>query len=160
VRFAPERTLLLRGFSKSYAMTGLRLGFAAGPPEVIGEMAKLQQYTFVCAPQPVQYGALAALDVDMSGQVAQYLAKRDLVCAELEESYEFVRPSGGFYVFPRVPRVFENASALVEEGIRRNLILVPGEAFSERDTHFRISYAAPDDKLRKGCEILRGLARR
>ena len=159
VRFAPERTLLLRGYGKSYAMTGLRMGYAAGPADVIAEMAKLQQYTFVCAPQPAQFGAVEAMDTDMSAQVAAYRAKRDLVCAELEGVFDFVRPSGGFYVFPKVPPRFPSATAFVEEAVRHNLLIIAGEVFSERDTHFRISYAAADEKIRKGAEVLRSLAR-
>lgn len=160
VRFAPERTLLLRGFGKSHAMTGLRMGYAAGTADIIAEMAKLQQYTFVCAPHPAQYGALAAMDIDMSGQVDLYRAKRDLVCNELVGVYEFVRPSGGFYVFPKAPAHFASATVFVEEAIRRNVLIIPGEVFSARDSHFRISYAAPDAKIRRGCEILRSLAER
>lgn len=158
VSYAPERTILLRGFAKSHAMTGLRIAYAAGPTAIITEMAKLQQYTYVCAPHPVQYGALTALDTEMSTQVAAYRAKRDLVCRELEGSFEFVRPGGGFYVYPKAPARFANATAFVEEAIRRNVLIIPGEVFSERDTHFRISYAAPDNTIRRGCEVLRALA--
>jgi aspartate aminotransferase/aminotransferase len=153
--FAPERTLLLRGYSKSYAMTGLRLGFAAGPTEVVAEMAKLQQYTFVCAPHPVQLGGLEAMDTDMSARVAEYRAKRDLACAELEGVFDFVRPSGGFYVFPKTPDSFPSATAFVEEAVRSNVLIIPGEVFSKRNTHFRISYAVSDEKIRQGCERLR-----
>src|SRR5687767_660428 len=64
-----EKTVILRGFSKSHAMTGWRLGYAAGPAEIISQMTKLQQYTFVCPPSPLQYAALAALDVPMTGPV-------------------------------------------------------------------------------------------
>ena len=158
VRFAPERTLLLRGFAKSHALTGLRIGYAAGPERIINEMSKLQQYTFVCAPHPAQAGALTALDTDMSEQVAQYGAKRDLVCRELEGVLEFMRPSGGFYVFPRVPRSFGSASEFVAAAIKRNLLIIPGEVFSSADTHVRISYAAPDERIRRGCAIIRELA--
>lgn len=157
-RFAPERTLILRGFSKSHAMTGLRIAYAAGPPKIIAEMAKLQQFTYVCAPHAVQYGALAAMDTDMSAHVVDYRGKRDLVCRELESAFDFVRPSGGFYVFPKAPARFANAGAFVEEAIRRNVLIVPGEVFSERDSHFRISYAAPNEKIRAGCEVLRSIA--
>ncbi len=158
VRFAPERTILLRGFGKSHAMTGLRMGYAAGPTELISEMAKLQQYTYVCAPHPAQYGALAAMDTDMSAQVNAYRAKRDLVCRELEGAFDFIRPSGGFYVFPKAPQRFLTATAFVEEAISRNVLIIAGEVFSERDTHFRISYAVTDENIRKGCEVLRSLA--
>ncbi len=158
VRFAPERTVLLRGFGKSHALTGLRLGFAAGPPEVIDEMAKLQQFTFVCAPHPGQYGALAAMDTDMSAEVATYRAKRDLVCDRLAGVVEFTRPGGGFYVFAQAPKKYGSGTAFVEAAIARNLLIIPGESFSERDTHFRISYAASNEKLERGCEIIRSLA--
>jgi aspartate aminotransferase/aminotransferase len=157
VRFAPERTLLLRGYGKPYAMTGLRIGYAAGPTDIITEMAKLQQYTYVCAPQPSQHGALTAMDTDVSANVTAYRAKRDLVCAQLDETFEFVRPSGGFYVFPKAPSRYASATQFVEETVRHNVLVIPGEAFSERDTHFRISYAVPDEKIRQGCEILRSL---
>jgi aspartate/methionine/tyrosine aminotransferase len=157
VPHAPERTLLLRGFGKSYGMTGLRMGYAAGPTDLIEEMAKLQQYTYVCAPHPVQYGALEAMDTDVSAYVDAYREKRDLVCQELKGAFEFVKPSGGFYVFPKAPSVFPSATAFVEEAIRRNVLIIPGEVFSERDTHFRVSYAAPNEKILRGCEILRTL---
>src|SRR5271170_133222 len=71
-----DRTLILRGFSKSHAMTGWRVGYAAGPGEIISQMAKLQQYTFVCAPSPLQYAALASLDVPMDDHIAAYRRKR------------------------------------------------------------------------------------
>jgi len=159
VQFAPERTVLLRGYGKSYAMTGLRMGFAAGPPAIITEMAKLQQYTYVCAPHPMQYGALAAMDTDMSSFRAQYRAKRDLVCDALDGAVEFVRPGGGFYVFCKTPRTFASTNAFVEEAIKRNVLIIPGEVFSKRNTHFRISYAAPNDKLQAGCDIIRELVK-
>jgi len=159
VAFAPERTLLLRGFAKSHALTGLRVAYAAGPERIINEMSKLQQYTFVCAPHPAQHGGLAALETDMSRQVAEYRGKRDLVCSELEGVMEFVRPSGGFYVFPRVPRSYGSANEFVNAAIKRNLLIIPGEVFSSADTHVRISYAAPDERIRRGCAILRELAK-
>ena len=122
-------------------------------------MARLQQYTYVCAPHPVQYGGLEALDTDMTARVDEYRGKRDLVCRELGGVFDLVRPSGGFYVFPRIPPKYPTATAFVEEAIRRNVLIIPGEVFSERDTHFRISYAAPDDKIHRGCETLRALVR-
>ena len=160
VPHAPERTILLRGYSKTYALTGLRLGYAAGPSAIIAEMAKVQQYTFVCAPHPAQYAALEAMDTDMSARIAEYRGKRDLVCNELEGTFEFVRPSGGFYVFAKAPPNFADASAFVDAAIEQKVLIIPGNAFSKRDTHFRISYAASNETIRKGCAILRNLAKK
>jgi aspartate aminotransferase/aminotransferase len=158
VSFAPHRTLLLRGFGKSYAVTGWRLGYAAGPADVIAAMARLQQYTFVCAPHPLQRGAIAALETDISPQVTNYRAKRDLVVDLLKGTFDFTMPAGGFYIFPKAPKKFNNASAFVEAGIAKNVLTIPGSAFSQRDTHFRISYAVDNKKLEAGCRILCNLA--
>jgi aspartate aminotransferase len=148
-----EKTLILRGFSKSHAMTGWRLGYAAGPTEVIAQMTKLQQYTFVCAPSPFQHAALKALDVPMSDAVATYRRKRDTVVELLSRKFEVQRPGGAFYIFPKAP-AGATASEFVAKAIENNVLVIPGNVFSERDTHFRISYATTDAKLKQGCEIL------
>jgi aspartate aminotransferase len=153
-----ERTILLRGFSKSHAMTGWRLGYAVGPAEIIGQMTKLQQYTFVCAPAPLQTAALAALDLSMQDAVDAYRRKRDLVVEKLSSKFELVRPEGAFYIFPQAP-AGATASDLVTRAIEKNVLIIPGNVFSEKDTHFRISYATTEDKLAQGCEILCSLAR-
>ncbi|NOT00332.1 MAG: aminotransferase class I/II-fold pyridoxal phosphate-dependent enzyme [Phycisphaerales bacterium] len=160
VSFAPARTLLLRGFGKSYGMTGWRMGYAAGPEAIIAQMAKLQQFTFVCAPHMAQVGCITALDTDMSRQINDYRGKRDLIARELGDGYEFARPSGGFFVFPRIPAGYDSATQFVEAAIRNNLLVIPGNAFSARDTHFRVSYAVPDERIKRGCEVLRQLAER
>jgi aspartate aminotransferase/aminotransferase len=154
---AYENTIILRGFSKSHAMTGWRLGYAAGPEPIISQMTKLQQYTYVCAPSPLQYAAVAALDLNMSTHVADYRTKRDIAFDTLSKKFEVVKPEGAFYVFPQAP-AGQSASAFVERAIANNVLVIPGNVFSERDTHFRISYATTDDKLRQGCEILNRLA--
>lgn len=152
-----EKTIVLRGFSKSHAMTGWRLGFAAGPAPIIAEMTKLQQYTFVCAPSPMQFAALKALDVPMDHATDVYRKKRDLVYEKLSRKFEIVKPAGAFYMFPKAPRG-TTASQFVAKAIENNVLVIPGNVFSERDTHFRISYATTDDKLKQGCEILCSLA--
>ncbi len=159
LKAAPHRTLLLRGFGKSYGMTGWRLGYAAGPKFLIEEMTKLQQYTFVCAPSMAQYAGLASLDADITGHVEEYRRKRDLVMAKLSGTFQLARPGGGFYFFPRVPERFANATDFVAEAIRNNVLVIPGSVFSERDTHFRLSYATANDKIERGCEILCRIAR-
>jgi len=152
------RTLVIDGFSKTYAMTGWRVGYAHGPAEVIEQMIKIQQYTFVCAPQPAQWAAAAALDVDMSGHVADYRSKRDRLLAALADDYEIAHPGGAFYVFPKAP--WGTGTEFVAAAIRNELLIIPGGVFSNRDTHFRISYAASDATLDRGIEVLQRLARR
>ena len=153
-----DKTLLLRGFSKSYAMTGWRLGFAAvhkSINDIIEEMTKIQQYTFVCAPTPFQKAAVAALDYDVSELVADYRRKRDLIFDGLKDKFELVKPGGAFYAFVKSP--IQSATEFVEKAIANNVLVIPGNVFSERDTHFRISYATTDEKIQKGIEILRNL---
>jgi aspartate aminotransferase/aminotransferase len=150
--------LVMEGFGKTYGMTGWRLGWAHGPRRLIQEIAKLQQFTFVCAPSVVQWGGLAALNHDPSGFVADYRRKRDLVVAGLRGLYEFEPPGGAFYLFPKAP--WGTGTEFVTEAIRHNLLIIPGGVFGSRDTHFRLSYAATDDTLRRGVEILTRLAKR
>jgi aspartate/methionine/tyrosine aminotransferase len=148
--------LVVDGFGKTYGVTGWRLGFAHGPKRLIEEMAKLQQFTFVCAPAPFQHAAAAALDTDVSAVVADYKRKREFLCDVLAAKFDLVRPGGAFYVFPKVPH--GSGTQFVEEAVRHNLLVIPGIAFSRNDTHIRISYAATDEKLRQGAEILNRLA--
>ncbi len=156
-RFNP-RTLVIDGFSKTYGMTGWRLGFAHGPPEVIEQMLKLQQYTFVCAPHPLQWAGVAAMDLDMRGHIDDYRRKRDMIVAGLVDDYELTCPGGAYYAFPRAP--WGTASEFVAAAIHERLLILPGNIFSSRDTHFRISYAAEDTVIERGIEILCALARR
>jgi aspartate/methionine/tyrosine aminotransferase len=151
-----DDTLVLDGFSKSYGMTGWRLGFAHGPTRLIDEMIKLQQFTFVCAPSMVQYAGVAAWDYDVSAIVADYKHKRDRLVAGLKDRYEIMPPGGAFYLFVKTP--WGAGNEFVAEAIRNNLLIIPGNAFSKRDTHFRISYAVNDQTLERGIEILRRLA--
>ncbi|MCS7167998.1 MAG: pyridoxal phosphate-dependent aminotransferase [Gemmatales bacterium] len=155
--FNPE-VLVLDGFSKAYGMTGWRLGYAHGPKRLIEEMAKLQQFTFVCAPSMVQHAGITALDYDVSPIVADYRRKRDLICQALREHYELVTPQGAFYAFPKVP--WGSDEEFVTACIQEQLLVIPGSVFSQRSTHFRISFAADDETLHRGIEVLLRLAKR
>jgi aspartate aminotransferase/aminotransferase len=148
--------LVIEGFGKTYGMTGWRLGWAHGPKRLVAEMAKLQQFTYVCAPSVLQFGGAAALDFDVSGIVTDYKRKRDLLMGGLAGSYQFAKPGGAFYLFPQAP--WGTGTEFVTEVVRNNLLIIPGGAFSRRDTHFRISYAASDETLHRGVELLRRLA--
>jgi aspartate aminotransferase/aminotransferase len=153
-----EKTILLRGFSKPYAMTGWRLGFAAAPKplaNVIEQMTKMQQYTFVCAPTPLQKAAIAALDYDVTAFVKNYRRKRDLLYDGLKDKFELIKPSGAFYAFVKAPG--GSATKFVEKAIKNNVLIIPGNVFSEKDTHFRVSFATSDEQIERGVEILRKL---
>lgn len=151
-----DQTIVIDGFSKSHAMTGWRVGFVHGPEEIIRTMLKIQQYSFVCAPQPAQWGALRAMSVDLQGHIDDYRRKRDLIYEGLADRYEMTRPGGAFYLFPRAPG--DAGTAFVERAIENNLLIIPGKIFSDRDSHFRISFAASDQTLRRGIDVLRRLA--
>jgi len=154
-----DSAILLRGFSKTYGVTGWRLGYAAAggqAGEVIDQMVKIQQYTFVCAPTPFQKAITGALDYDTTAYVNAYRKKRDLVYEGLKDKFELVKPGGAFYAFVKAPD--GQGAKFAEKAIANNVLVIPGNVFSEKDTHFRISYATSDDKIRKGIEILRKMA--
>jgi aspartate aminotransferase len=154
-----EKSVLLRGFGKSYAMTGWRLGYVAVPEplkDVIEQMTKIQQYTFVCAPTPFQVAAIAAMDYDVSDYIDAYRRKRDLLYDGLKDKFELIKPGGAFYAFVKAPGS-RGATPFVEKAIKNKVLIIPGNVFSEKDTHFRISYATSDEKIRQGVEILRKL---
>ena len=153
--FDPD-CLVVEGFGKTYGVTGWRLGYAHGPRRLIEEMTKLQQLTFVCAPSAFQHAAAAALDFDVSGIIADYRRKRDRLAAGLRGRFEFPVPGGAFYLFPKCP--WGTGTEFVSAGVRENLLVIPGNVFGRRDTHFRISYAAADETLDRGIEILNRLA--
>jgi aspartate aminotransferase/aminotransferase len=140
-------------------MTGWRLGYAVVHEsllQIIEEMTKIQQYTFVCAPTPFQQAAIAALDYDITDKVELYRKKRDLLYDGLKEKFEIVKPTGAFYAFIKAPG--KSATEFVEKAIVNNVLIIPGNVFSEKDTHFRISYATTEEKIRQGVEILCQLA--
>jgi len=151
-----ENTLLIRGFSKSYAMTGWRIAWCTGPEAIIEKMTMFQQYSFVCAPSMAQAAAVTAMKTDMSAQIAAYKKKRDMVFDALAGPFGLIKPQGAFYAF--VPAPGGDADAFVAKAIAGNVLIIPGNVFSSRNSHFRLSYATSDDRLAKGLEILVGLA--
>jgi aspartate/methionine/tyrosine aminotransferase len=150
--------LLIRGLGKTYGCTGWRLGYAAGPAPLINAMTRMQQYSFVCAPSPLQSGAEAAFDVDMGPTVRAFERRRDLVVDRLSRVTEVATPDGAFYAFVKVPeRLGLTGSQFFEKCVERSVLVIPGGVFSGRDTHFRLSFATPEDRLERGLEILAGL---
>ncbi len=152
---AHEDVFLVRGFGKTYGCTGWRMGYCAGPPGLIHEIAKLQQYSYVCAPSMAQWGCIAALSTDMTDVVARYERRKDMVVERLGPLTEVSAPGGAFYVFPRVPpRLKMTGRQFCDAAIERGVLTIPGGVFSDRDTHLRLSYATDEERLSRGMDIL------
>ncbi len=150
-----DKTVTFGGFSKTWAMTGWRLGYVAGPSEIIQCMVTMQQYAFSSVTSFAQKAALTALDCDMDERIGQYRKKRDLVYNGLKDKYNVVEPKGAFFIFPEVPG--SSSMDFVEKALENNLFVIPGSVFSARDSHVRISFASSEENLAKGIEILRKL---
>ena len=153
-----NNVLILNGFSKSVAITGWRVGYALGPDILINEMIKLQQYSFVCAPSMAQYALLEYNKVDTDTILKEYREKRDIIYNGLKDKFDLIKPDGAFYIFPKIPGNYNSATEFVEKAIENNVLIIPGNVFSEKDTNFRISFAATNETLQKGIEILNRLA--
>lgn len=149
--------IVLGGAGKSLGMTGWRMGWMLAPRELSEKIYTLQQFSFVCAPAPLQWGTLAGLDQDFSAHRQDYRNKRDLVYEGIRAKYQCVKPDGSFYMFPLLPAGAQ-MDQFIEACIKRELLVVPGSACSERATHFRLCFAASDDKLRRAVVILNEIA--
>jgi len=152
-----SNTIVLRGFSKSWGMSGWRIGYLAAPNDILQNMIKVQHYTYICVAPFIQKAALKALQFDGSHLIRKYQNKRDLIYDGLKNDYEVERPQGSFFIFPKAPD--NDGKKFVERALQEKLLLVPGNTFSEKNTHFRISFAVRDETLYKGLEILQRLAR-
>lgn len=149
-----ERTVLINGFSKAYAMTGWRLGYACGPKEIIAQMTKIHQFAIMCAPTTSQYAAVEALkngDEDVKQMREAYNQRRRyLMHAFKEMGLECFEPYGAFYVFPCIKEFDmtseEFATRFLEE---EKVAVVPGTAFGDSGEGFlRISYAYSLENLK------------
>lgn len=151
--------VVVSSFSKTHGMTGWRIGYAHGPRQFIDAMVRVQLVTFVCGPSFAQHAALTAWDFDMSAYLADYRRKRDRMMAGLDpERFQIVKPGGAFYFF--IPTPWGTGQEFVQACIEKNLMVLPGSIFSQRDTHFRVSYAATDETLDQGAAVLNELARK
>lgn len=151
--------IVVSGASKSLGMPGWRIGWMLAPRDLSERMYTLQQFSFVCAPAPLQWAALAGMEQDFTPRRDEYRAKRDLVYNGIRENYPTVKPGGAFYMFPQLPQGLDPAKFL-ERCIERQLLVVPGAACSERNTHFRLCFASTDEKLKRAVDILNDIARK
>ena len=155
-----ERTVVVNGFSKAYAMTGWRLGYACGPKEIIGQMTKIHQYAIMCAPTNSQYAAVEALrngDGDIEEMRAAYDGRRRYLMHRFKEmGLSCFEPYGAFYVFPCIKEFGmsseEFATKLLE---KERVAVVPGSAFGDcGEDYLRISYAYSLEDLKIALERL------
>ena len=150
-----ERTILINGFSKAYAMTGWRLGYACGPGEIIKQMTKIHQFAIMCAPTTSQYAAIEALkngDEDIAQMRAAYNQRRRfLMNAFKEMGLECFEPYGAFYVFPCIKEFGMTSDELAGRFLEEEKVaVVPGTAFGDCGEGFlRISYAYSLEHLRE-----------
>lgn len=152
--------VVLRGFSKSYGMTGWRLGYAAGPRAVVEKMAEAALLYFVCAPTPAQVAGVTALELAPRAHVERYRRNRDRLLDVLSPFYDVRAPAGAFYAFVPVPEHLgmTGTEFVTKAVLGHRTLLVPGGAFSARDSHFRISFACDAETLERGLEVLVRLA--
>lgn len=156
-----ERTIVINGFSKAYAMTGWRLGYAVGPAEILKQMIKIHQFAIMCAPTNSQYAAVEALrngDRDIDKMRESYNQRRRfLLNAFKEMGLDCFEPFGAFYMFPSIKRFGmtsdEFANRLLQE---EKVAVVPGTAFGDCGEGFlRISYAYSLEDLKEALGRLK-----
>ena len=150
-----ERTILVNGFSKAYAMTGWRLGYAAGHPNIIGPMTKIHQYAIMCSPTTSQYAAVEALrngDEDIKRMVTEYNYRRRVIVDGLRKiGLDCFEPFGAFYVFPSIQKTGLSSADFCEKLLfQEKVAVVPGNAFGDSGEGFvRCSYAYSIDNIQE-----------
>lgn len=161
-----ERTVLINGFSKSYAMTGWRLGYACAPEIILTQMLKIHQFAILCAPTTSQYAAVEALrngDPDVNNMREAYDQRRKFLVKALRDmGFECYEPQGAFYVFPNIKRFNmtseEFALKLLEE---EKVAVVPGTAFGDcGEGYLRLSYAYSLEDLKRALERIEHFVKR
>ncbi len=142
-----ERTVVVNGFSKSYSMTGWRLGFAAGPAPIIKQMTKIHQYAIMCAPTTSQYAAIEALrncDLSIEHMRSEYNTRRRLIVDSFRRlGLDCFEPEGAFYIFPSIQSTGLTSEEFCEKLLfAQKVAVVPGDAFGESGEGFiRVSYS-------------------
>ncbi len=156
-----ERVILINGFSKAFAMTGWRIGYAIANKNIINRMEKFTQHTITCLPVFVQRAAIKALDLGAEiyeKYREEYRRRRDFLVNELDsiESLKIIKPMGTFYLFPRyeIDMKSENLARLLLE--KERVLVVPGSAFGNNgEYHFRISFATSMNSLKEGVKRIK-----
>ena len=158
-----NRVIVTRSFSKSFSMTGFRIGSVAAPDKIIAALSKIQSHLSGNVCTFAQYGALAALSLEgdlVSARLAELQQKRDMAFQTVSKWFDCIKPQGAFYLFPDVSRVLKNgetSEALAEHLLQQaGVAVVAGEAFGMAK-HLRISFAVSEENLKNGLERLAGV---
>ncbi len=161
-----ERTILINGFSKAYAMTGWRLGYAAGPQYILEQMTKIHQFAIMCAPTTSQYAAIEALkngDEDVARMRDAYDQRRHFVLSRLHEmGLQCFEPYGAFYAFPSIARFGLTSDEFATRFLKEEKVaIVPGTAFGDCGEGFlRLSYAYSIENLKEALGRLERFVQR
>jgi aspartate aminotransferase len=153
-----ERTVTVNGFSKAYAMTGWRLGYAAAPASFMSEMLKVQEHSVTTATSFAQVGGVAALtgpQEPIAEMVDEFSRRREIVVEGLNKlpGVECLPPDGAFYVFPDVSGTGLTGTELAERCLKHGVAITPGIGFGDAwDTHIRLSFATSEERIRTGLE--------
>ena len=156
-----ERTIVIDGFSKSYAMTGWRLGWAMGPRELLAPLVKIHQFGIMCAPTVSQFAGVEAIRTgndDIAHMRRQYNLRRRFLVGELNDmGLTCFEPKGAFYAFPSIRSTGLSSEDFCNRLVREQRVaVVPGNAFGESgEGHVRISYSYSMNHLREACSRIR-----
>lgn len=157
-----ERTIVIDSFSKSYAMTGWRVGFAAGPSEVIQNMTKLHENVAACVHTPAQYAAVEALtgtQTPLDYMVSKYSQRRELIVNGINSimGLSCIKPKGAFYVFMNITKTGLTSDDFAMELLKsEGVVVVPGTGFGESGEGFvRLSYATSDENIKEGLKRMK-----
>ncbi len=161
-----NKTLYLNGFSKNYAMTGWRVGYACGPKDIISAMTKIHQYTILCVPTISQFAAAEALSSgrrSVEAMKREYKRRREFILSGLNRlGLKCVKPSGAFYVFPSIKNTQMSSLEFAKRLLKQQKVaVVPGDAFGKNGEGFiRISYACEMDKLKEALNRIEEFLRK
>ena len=161
-----ERTIYLAGFSKSYAMTGWRVGYACAPAEIVEQMMKIHQYTVMCVPTAAQYAALEALksgEPEVQRMVGEYDKRRKYMWKRFNEmGLHCFEPRGAFYCFPNITSTGLSDDDFCERLLKEErVVVVPGNAFGERGRgHIRACYASSMEQIAEACDRIQAFVKR
>ncbi len=162
-----ERTVLINGFSKAFAMTGWRIGYACGHPDLIGEMNKIHQYAIMCSPTTAQYAALEALrestDNDVNEMVKEYNRRRRILVDGFRKAgCDCFEPLGAFYVFPSIRSTGMTSDEFCEKLLKEEKVLVvPGNAFGNCGEGFvRATYANSIENITEAVKRIQAFVER